>query len=754
MTHPSKLCECCIRLFQIDGLDQYTKPVVHHRDIASFASSINSGCVICKSLFSEANGGDGESLGFASGSYTECLVNTTRQRSKTLADHFGSDTVYKLVFFWRGHSTQTYNRNILLVPSQNLQPFLAPLDPRGSTWVGRARIATAQHWINECMQNHPKCQVVHRLKTSESTFWPKRLVDIGVAGDTTWRLVARDETVNSKEQYATLSHRWSPKQISKLLQQNFHTYKNGLPLASLPQGFQDAISVARSLGLKYLWIDCLCIIQDSIADWETESLEMRMIYANSVCNICATGVPDNSSGFLAQVEGTDLPLPPSVQPAWAPQVAGGWSIVDPFFWWSDVTNKPLLRRGWVFQERFLAPRVIHFGSDQMLWECTTLDACEVYPKGLPLRAVGHTGFKSLDIIFDESVDQSTTASLENQSVYLTNEDLLRIWCDVVESYSRTSLSKSVDKLIALAGVAEFIFNLHALDTSAPPGRYVAGIFSNHFIPMLEWHAVDVLRPHQVAHRPGPGSHAAPSWSWASINGRVFYEYLPEVMETWQHSRRGVTWGRLFPEWNKTVLRPKRDRQGQQLLRSTPLALVWARWLPQMIREATGANENLELSVPEMVLGWLPLVTDITDEIHYSTASRFGQVSHGHIELTGLILPARQLLNSPTVVAGNCGLTGNAIVYYDEEPPPARVTSATYCLPLRCIKFRSTDLDVNYWVTGLILNREPSDLNTYKRIGLFCIHSARAIQGAGINISNNTFAVTFSKTKDLKTIRIT
>lgn len=69
-------------------------------------------------------------------------------------------------------------------------------------------------------------------------------------------------------------------------------------LSDLPPLFQDAIIITRQLGLRYLWIDSLCIIQDSLRDWETEAAKMASIYQNSYVTISATDASNGSAKCL------------------------------------------------------------------------------------------------------------------------------------------------------------------------------------------------------------------------------------------------------------------------------------------------------------------------------------------------------------------------------------------------------------------------------------------------------------------------
>jgi Heterokaryon incompatibility protein (HET) len=136
-------------------------------------------------------------------------------------------------------------------------------------------------------------------------------------------------------------------------------------------------------------------------DWLNESALMDKVYSNSFCNISATGVADSSYGLFAtrdprmlgSVE-VDLKLA-GLQ---ATETATAYTLVDFLFWQNELSRAHLNRRGWVVQERLLAPRVLHFGQKQLFWECCEMDAAESYPNGLPhALAMGvMTKFKSLD----------------------------------------------------------------------------------------------------------------------------------------------------------------------------------------------------------------------------------------------------------------------------------------------------------------------------------------------------------------------
>jgi hypothetical protein len=69
-------------------------------------------------------------------------------------------------------------------------------------------------------------------------------------------------------------------------------------LATLPQTIQDAITVSKKLRIKHIWVDALCLIQDSTEDWEKESARMASVYQNAFVTIAATSASASDQGFL------------------------------------------------------------------------------------------------------------------------------------------------------------------------------------------------------------------------------------------------------------------------------------------------------------------------------------------------------------------------------------------------------------------------------------------------------------------------
>lgn len=235
-------------------------------------------------------------------------------------------------------------------------------------------------FVQRCLSTHDECV---SLGSSTSKWLPTRLVDIGFEGDHQWRLIeTAEETTDTAQSYMTLSYRWSLHPRLLLLSSNLESFQFGNPIEQLPLTFRDAVVVARHFGVRYLWIDCLCIIQNSDNDWEAEAPMMRDVYANSLCNIAASASRDPDGGLFRERD------PKKIRPWMVKSTLSSGSMEKHFmlscgYWETQLMHGGLHERGWVFQECFLAPRVLYFAKNQVLWECSETHGCEAFPEGIP-----------------------------------------------------------------------------------------------------------------------------------------------------------------------------------------------------------------------------------------------------------------------------------------------------------------------------------------------------------------------------------
>jgi hypothetical protein len=176
--------------------------------------------------------------------------------------------------------------------------------------------------------------------------------------------------------YTALSHRWGNDPPSEgdprhcTTNGNIDARLSGFRLSELPKTFQDAVRVTQELGIEYLWIDSLCIIQWNAEDWEREAGRMEDVFASAHCTIAATSAADSKAGFLARNTSTEYVR---VQDAAGNQVYI-CAHMDDFE--KDVEQAELNKRAWVMQERVLAKRTIHFSANQTYWECGEGVHCE------------------------------------------------------------------------------------------------------------------------------------------------------------------------------------------------------------------------------------------------------------------------------------------------------------------------------------------------------------------------------------------
>lgn len=233
------------------------------------------------------------------------------------------------------------------------------------------QIALLREWIGVC-------DTSHRCWSADKRILPTRLLDVDYPGhgDASTIKLVKTSSLASNAKYVALSHRWGTTGPSMRATNDKIPYlKRGFKTTSLPQTFQDAVHVTKELGLRYLWIDCLCIIQDSDQDWLHESVKMEDVFANAYCTIAATRAQSSEDGFLSQERVERLCK------ALRPLKGSPYYVcdrIDDFR--EDVENSELNQRGWVLQERALSRRTIYFARTQIYWECGQGVYCETLTK--------------------------------------------------------------------------------------------------------------------------------------------------------------------------------------------------------------------------------------------------------------------------------------------------------------------------------------------------------------------------------------
>jgi hypothetical protein len=352
-------------------------------------------------------------------------------------------------------------------------------------------------WSRECTSGHGKCIAWNKLlqNADDSIALPTRLLEVvsGPGGRSLLRL-CEGRSLQPYTRYVTLSHCWGKEAMISLLGSNIDQFTISIPLSSLSRTFREAIEFTQKLGIGYLWIDALCIIQDSQKDWSHEALLMSSVYSNSYLNIAATS-SENGNGGLFVAQNPLLANPCTIEANWDGLPSGSYVCYDGSARRRRIDGGPLNKRAWVLQERLLAPRVVHFAYDQVWWECLHVRACESFPEGIR---------EERDEIFIDAATAMRRISGRSR------ETLNQNWLNVVERYTECGLTKKEDKLVAIAGVAKVVQALSKL----PAEDYLAGLWKEDLVRDLLWHVTSTgARP--------PG-YQAPSWSWASVEGAVMF----------------------------------------------------------------------------------------------------------------------------------------------------------------------------------------------------------------------------------------
>ncbi|TVY30660.1 hypothetical protein LHYA1_G001152 [Lachnellula hyalina] len=376
-------------------------------------------------------------------------------------------------------------------------------------------LALATEWLKECSEKHHSCG-----QPTESKL-PTRVLDVGQI-DTD--IVYLHETKDSDRGcYMTLSHCWGKEQIITTTTGTLQDRKAGVKLSQLSKTFRHAVQITRGLGIRYLWIDSLCIIQDDKLDWEVESAKMAQVYMSSQLNLAATHSSSGKEGCFGErwsldtLNQTELNVGEDVAIEPSDETEGNYKIFyrhalhvahDHFTRTMDYANtmedlSPLLSRAWVFQERLLSPRTLHFHAEELIWECASGISCECS------RLQNHKWGDPDGLLEQRKVDQLKMMYSSITSPEMTDPQVLETWLEFVTEYCTLKLTKQMDRLPALSGLASRV--AQRLQSS----EYLAGLWSQDLPRALCW---QIDGPYYGNRHPTfrDAHPSAPSWSWASI----------------------------------------------------------------------------------------------------------------------------------------------------------------------------------------------------------------------------------------------
>ena len=225
----------------------------------------------------------------------------------------------------------------------------------------------ARSWIYQCLHHHKECA------RSRQVNLPPRVLDVGLP-DGSQRPCLVDG-MGKKGEYLTLSHVWGGNTYGLTTTANIKERESAILPSSLPRTFRDAIVIARNLRFRYIWIDSLCIIQDSSEDWKADCPKMSTIFGNSTLTIANLWSTKSDDGIFGDRRNM-YPYNEFDSICISPDPITGQSL------YYAVHSSKLNKRGWVLQERVLSPATLYYWTSEMFWECRGYTASESQPQPL------------------------------------------------------------------------------------------------------------------------------------------------------------------------------------------------------------------------------------------------------------------------------------------------------------------------------------------------------------------------------------
>lgn len=344
--------------------------------------------------------------------------------------------------------------------------------------------------MKECTSSHSAC------KAQQVTPWyPRRLLNLGDLQEPS-RSVTLIETTTEKPEgpFIALSHCWGQSDLVKTTKATLKQSPVVFKMSKLNAVFRDSITVAHRFGIRYLWIDSLCIVQDDPEDWAVQSGLMDQVYGCALFTVAATSSEDGNTPFLGSSVSSDraeysaheikVTTPEGVMlSAWVRKTSAGLL--------PGMVHGPLEFRAWAMQERILSVRSMIFTEEEVRWKCLESLGCECTGKFKP---------------YDQDIRTSDAAKPRE------------IWCQLVFDYNQRQLTYTEDKLPAFSGIAarfEPIFKSH----------YIAGLWRYNLVIDLAWQDIDHVRHNEYQYErdaaPSLGN-GIPSWSWASLQARIIW----------------------------------------------------------------------------------------------------------------------------------------------------------------------------------------------------------------------------------------
>lgn len=346
---------------------------------------------------------------------------------------------------------------------------------------------TASEWLEQCRHRHNRCAI------KGATSLPTRLID--VSSKHTGRICLRLSDANELGSYAALSYCWGGSYNFVTTTENLASHLENIPEERLPLTLKQAVDFTRRLNIDYLWVDAICILQDSKEDKKREIRNMRTIFKNAYVTLVASHPPSVSDGFLFP-QSTPMSSFFSIR---ANTIATGpLDILVELLPFSRIRHQPVNNRAWTMEERLLSSKLLIFSSYGLFWQCEEEDLSfeERILEDQDPNQIGHR----IDV----------RAGLLNASEDIFFSSIVLKWFTLVSDYTSRSLTHFGDKMPAIAGIAEEFSQKWGLRL----GEYKAGLWSNYLVGSLAWQTINGCFAEPLI------KYRAPSWSWAAVESHV------------------------------------------------------------------------------------------------------------------------------------------------------------------------------------------------------------------------------------------
>ena len=383
----------------------------------------------------------------------------------------------------------------------------------------------ASRWLKNCSENHSSCRPPTEFQKP-----PRRLIHVG---NKTQNLSLVETFPDLQHvEWLSLSYCWGGKSLMELTNATMNTLKNGIPLTAFDATIQDAVLVTRGLGISYIWIDALCILQDG-NEWSEEASKMNEIYGGSTVTIVIASSDSVKNGFLKERDLNYIPIAYSTD-----EVKDHRAKLFLSPEWDDSEreyNGPWSKRGWTMQEGLLPNRLLHYTASQIIWKCCEEQSFERgitervedrISKALTYSDYDEIGFGSgflwqlPPFLRFKSFKNHLPINLDYP--LMSHSDTFRLWYDLVEDYTPRRFEKFSDRLPAISGLAKVYGDMIRNPT------YVAGLWKEDLIRGLLWHVEGAtLVPKRLEGNASTLPEDFPSWSWTSVG----YEVVKNDLKT-------------------------------------------------------------------------------------------------------------------------------------------------------------------------------------------------------------------------------